>query len=171
MALARSLLRAEASRLAPPATVLADVNRHLLGMNTAGQFVTAIYGVLDPATGCFTFARAGHEHPLVVDPDGQPIVAESRHGQVLGLFDTITLEEKTVRLPRGGRIVLYTDGATDALDPKGERFGRDRLRDVIQRHRNYPAQALCQAIMDAVTAFQNGTDPFDDVALVAIALR
>lgn len=169
MALARSLLRAEASRLAPPAHVLREVNRHLLDMNTAGLFVTAIYGVLDPESRRFTFARAGHEHPVFLGADGRPMDSESRPGQALGLFDTIRLEEQTVNLSPKGRMVLYTDGATDALNPQGERFGRARLIDAIQRHHDFPAQDLCNQILDAVLAFQNGGSQFDDVALVAIA--
>jgi len=171
MALARSLLRAEASRLAYPETVLSEVNRHLLEMNTAEQFVTAIYGVLDPASRLFTFARAGHEHPLFFQAGGSPIVAESRHGQALGLFETVSLEECTVCLAPGSRIVFYTDGATDALNPEGHRLGRERLAKIIRNRLDIPAQALCQAILDEIGRFQSGTAPFDDIALVAIALQ
>jgi serine phosphatase RsbU (regulator of sigma subunit) len=170
MALSRSLLRAEASRISSPAAVLREVNRHLMDMNTAGLFVTAIYGVLDPAARRFTFARAGHEYPLIFCPDGTPLALKSCHGQALGLFETVALEEQSVTLPPGGLLVLYTDGATDAFNPEGERFGRDRLREAVQQRMCRPAQAICQAVLDLIVQFQCGTPQFDDVVLLAIAV-
>ncbi len=117
MALARSLLRAEASRMAPPAVVLGEVNRHLLDMNTAGLFITVIYGILDCARRHFTFVRAGHEIPFFFQKNGTEILPGNGHGQALGLFNDVLLEELHVSLPPESRIVLYTDGATDAVNP------------------------------------------------------
>jgi serine phosphatase RsbU (regulator of sigma subunit) len=168
MALARSLLRAEASRMAPPAMVLREVNRHLLDMNTAGLFITVIYGVLDLDNRQFTYVRAGHEIPFFFRMDGTEILPGNGRGQPLGLFDDVILEELSVAIPPGSRIVLYTDGATDAVNPENERFGRERLRKSMQRHLLSSAQDFCIAIFQAITRFQNGASQADDMALVAI---
>jgi phosphoserine phosphatase RsbU/P len=171
MALARSLLRAEASRMAPPAEVLREVNRHLLDMNTAGLFITVIYGVLDCNRRQFNFVRAGHEIPFFFQRDGTEIYPGNGHGQALGLFDDVILEELSVTLPPGSRIVLYTDGATDAVNPENERYGRERLRESMHRYLQSSAQDFCEAIFQAIIQFQNGASQADDVAMVAIGIQ
>jgi serine phosphatase RsbU (regulator of sigma subunit) len=168
MALARSLLRAEASRMAPPAAVLREVNRHLLDMNTAGLFITVIYGVLDCEHRRFIFVRAGHELPFFFTKDGTEIFPDNDHGQALGLFDDVVLEEICVALPPGSRIVLYTDGATDTVNPHGERFGRERLRESMRSLGQYPAQEFCETIFETLVQFQDGSPQADDMAMVAI---
>jgi phosphoserine phosphatase RsbU/P len=171
MALARSLLRAEASRMASPAMVLREVNRHLLDMNTAGLFITVIYGVLDCDLRQFTFVRAGHEIPFFFRKDGSEIFPGKGHGQALGLFEDVMLEELSVTLPPGSRIVLFTDGATDVVNPEDERFGRERLRQSMRRHLPSSAQDFCEAMFQTITQFQNGASQADDVAIVAIDLQ
>ena len=168
MALARSLLRAEASRMAPPAAVLREVNRHLLDMNTAGLFITVIYGVLECEHRRFTFVRAGHEIPFFFRKDGTEIFPGNGHGQALGLFDDVVLEELCVTLPPGSRIVLYTDGATDTVNPDSERFGRKRLRESMRRHELSSAQEFCEAMFETIVQFQDGAPQADDMAMVAI---
>ncbi|MFZ3046723.1 MAG: SpoIIE family protein phosphatase [Desulfatirhabdiaceae bacterium] len=168
MALARSLLRAEASRMARPVAVLREVNRHLLDMNTAGLFITVIYGVLDCEHRRFTFVRAGHEIPFFFRKDGTEILTGSGHGQVLGLFDDVVLEELCITLPPGSRIVLYTDGATDAINPDNQRFGRERLRESMRCHGPSSAQDFCKAMFDTIAQFQDGAPQADDMAMVVI---
>ncbi|MFH0998337.1 MAG: SpoIIE family protein phosphatase [Pseudomonadota bacterium] len=171
MALARSLLRAEASRMAPPAAVLREVNRHLLDMNTAGLFITVIYGVLDCRSRRFTFVRAGHEIPFFFQKDGTEILPGKGHGQALGLFDDVVLDELCVTLSPGSRIVLYTDGATDAVNPDNERFGRERLRESMRHHGLSSAQEFCKAMFETLSQFQNGAPQADDMAMVAIDVQ
>ena len=93
------------------------------------------------------------------------------HGQALGLFDDVILEELCVTLPPGSRIVLYTDGATDAVNPENERFGRERLRESMRRHLLSSAQDFCEAMFQTITRFQNGASQADDVAMVAIDVQ
>jgi serine phosphatase RsbU (regulator of sigma subunit) len=171
MALARSLLRAEASRMASPAVVLREVNRHLLDMNTAGLFITVIYGILDYARRQFTFARAGHEYPFFFQKDGTELLPGNSHGQALGLFDDVMLEELSVTLPPESRIVLYTDGATDAVNQENERFGCERLRESMHRHLKTAAQNFCEAMFGDIAQFQNGASQADDIAMVTIDIQ
>lgn len=168
MALVRSLLRAEASRMTSPAAVLREVNRHLMDMNAAELFVTIIYGILDCRNNEFTFARAGHELPFLFRADGSEIEPIQHPGLALGLFDPIALSEQTLHVTPGSCLVLYTDGAMDAIDPQGERFGRERLRAAIRRHLGNPAQHICERLLGDITRFQDNTPHADDIALVAI---
>jgi sigma-B regulation protein RsbU (phosphoserine phosphatase) len=168
MALAFSLLRGEASRGAPPIRVLHRVNRLLLDMSDSGMFVTMLYGILDGAGREFLYARAGHPLPLVMDGHGEAICPPTGIGQPLGLFDDMLLDAQTVTIPPGGRLLLYTDGATEASDAEGRLFGQDQLYDALRQAQGVSAQELCQAAYDAVRSFCGAAAPEDDILFVAV---
>ncbi len=168
MALVRSLVRAEASRLAPPAEVLRRVNHHLLQMNDAGLFVTVVYGVVDGSRHEFAYARAGHEVPLVHTRDGEAIEPGFSRGMLLGLFEDIVLDEQTIAIPPGGTVMLYSDGATDAMNPQGECFGLERLQAAIRDGLHLEAQDMVDQVLATIQAFQAEAMQADDVTLVSI---
>jgi sigma-B regulation protein RsbU (phosphoserine phosphatase) len=171
MALTYSLLRAEAVRRSSPARVLQATNQHLLGMNEAGMFVTVLYGVLDCRQARFTYARAGHELPLLLTQAGTVAVPERGLGQPLGLFDSPELDEQSIALEPGTTLLMYTDGATDLIDAQERRFGPERLQEVVQTSRHRSAQAFCDWLWAALAAYQGNSSQFDDVALVAIRAK
>ena len=169
MALTRSLLRAEATRVASPRRALERVNQLLLDMNDEGMFVTLLYGILDAKHGTFDYARAGHELPLLFDPDGSVRPAKRGQGSPLGLFDNIALDEQVLSVSPGSTFLLYTDGATDITGPEGELFGLDRLQTLAQAALGgRTAQIFCDEIWHGLTTYQGASSQDDDVALVAI---
>ena len=171
MALTRSLVRAEASRGVFPAKVLRRVNQHLLDMNEAGMFVTVLYGILHSKSGEFLYARAGHELPILLDGAGQVIPVPHGCGQLLGLLPDPELDEQTIIVPPGGRLLLCTDGVTDAANPAGEQFGLERLLATIRRTPADTAQILCNQVQAAEQAFQGDAMQFDDITLVVVQAK
>jgi len=168
MALTFSLLRGEASRGAPPARVLRNVSRLLMDMSDSGMFVTMLYGILDGPRREFTYARAGHPPPLLMDAHGQLISPAIDVGQPLGLFHDVLLDAQEVTLPPGGRLLLFTDGATEASDAEGRLFGQDRLYEALKSASRASAQSLCQAAYDSVRTFCGESAPEDDILFVAV---
>jgi sigma-B regulation protein RsbU (phosphoserine phosphatase) len=173
MALTRSLMRAEAYRSNSPSRVLQRVNHHLLEMNEAGMFVTVIFGILDRKKDLFTYARAGHEIPLFVNPAGELYQPAHTTGQPLGLVDDPLLDEQTIPFAFGSTMLMYTDGATDMTDPAGISFGQERLRAAIKGALDCgtdqcTAQSLCDHVWTELYGFQAGCTQADDVALVAM---
>ena len=171
MALARSLLRAEALRDASPLETLRSVNRLLLDMNDAGMFVTVLYGVLDGPGSAFTFARAGHESPLLVDAHGQVETPGRQPGQPLGLFQSPSLAEQTVRLQPGALLLIFTDGVVDAVDASNGDFGLERLREALSAAAHGSAQAVCDGLFAAITRHRGAAPQHDDVTLIAVKSR
>src|SRR5262249_8822693 len=94
MALTRGLIRAEAGRASSPAQALQSVNQHLLDMVGSCLFVTVLYGVLDRAGGTFTYARAGHDLPVVFDAEGAAMALDRADGLPLGLLDNPALDQQ-----------------------------------------------------------------------------
>ena len=134
MALTRSLLLAEARRELSPARVLRGVHRLLLELGDPDMFVTVFYAVLDTNEQTLTYARAGHEEPLLVRDGGVHRLRGA--GRFLGLLDAaeLPLDEAVVPLLPGDRLVLYTDGLTDALSPDGLPYGLERLENFCTAH-------------------------------------
>jgi phosphoserine phosphatase RsbU/P len=173
MALTRSLMRAEAYRSNSPSRVLQRVNHHLLEMNEAGMFVTVIFGILDRKKDLFTYARAGHEIPLFVNPAGDLYQPAHATGQPLGLVDDPLLDEQTIPFAFGSSMLMFTDGATDMTNPAGISFGQERLRAAIKGGLDCgpgqcSAQNLCDHVWTELYAHEAGSIQADDVALLAM---
>jgi serine phosphatase RsbU (regulator of sigma subunit) len=168
MALARSLLRAEASRAASPEAALRNVNRHIQDMNDAGMFITVLYGVLHLSTGTFDYARAGHELPLILESSGELRAVARTQGHPLGLFPEPAIDVQTVELPPGGLLLLFSDGVNEALDERGNLFGAERLHATVQECAGAPARDLCDRILETLAAYRGAAPQADDITLLAV---
>lgn len=95
------------------------------------MFVTTFYGVLDPATGRFRYANAGHNPPYRLAADATVTTLAPTGGMALGALGGLSFAEREQVLRPGERLLFYTDGATEALDPAGEEFTTARLEAVL----------------------------------------
>lgn len=172
MAMVRSFLRAETRLGVSPKQVLEAVNDHLLQLNDKGIFVTILFGILNSVTQQFTYTRAGHELPVLIDNDGSLKQLSRGKGQALGIFDTLTLDEQDIFLTNKSTMVLYTDGITDAINRDNQMFGLQGLLHTVSDMPGQSVQAVCTELFRAVTKHQNPLPQFDDMTVVAIrALR
>jgi phosphoserine phosphatase RsbU/P len=168
MALTYSAIRLEAARNDSPVQVLRNVNRHLLQMNSAGMFVTLVYGILDINSGDFHFARAAHPTPYLLDGQGQIVDIPVSSGQPLGLFAALPIDEQTITLPPGGTLLLYSDGVSETKDTRGIDFAPDALYQSIQGHRARPAQTICEQLWQDVQEHGRGLPQQDDFTAVVV---
>ncbi len=172
MAMTRSLIRMEAARegSASPGDTLKRVNKMLAPDVKKGMFVTALYCILTPETGEVMVASAGH-HPLLVWRARDDKIEESApRGIALGLdsgplFDR-TLQEEGVHLARGDRVVLFTDGAVEAMDPRGEEYGDPRFRELCWRLATEPSDRFLARVVEALDGHVAGAPQQDDLTLV-----
>ena len=168
MARAHALIIAEADRAMSPGEVLMMANTHITRFEKSRQFVTALYGVLDTNTGEFSYARAGHEPPLLLDSQGEVHRLPHKPGMALGLWEDILLDENSVLLPKGSLLFMFTDGMTDCRDPQGEAFGLDRLKQALSGLEHTSAQSSCDQLLSTLMNYQDGSKQDDDVTLVAV---
>jgi serine phosphatase RsbU (regulator of sigma subunit) len=169
MAVARTLFLTEEEHHENPLDVVMAVHRGLIQASTYDMFVTAIYGVLDPAARTFRYVRAGHDEPLYVRPDGSATFLGGR-GRFLGLWLDMppTFEEQQVTLDAGDCLVIYSDGVTDMRDPSGDSFGRERMRDLVKSIHFQDAERIARSIYNAVQQHRTGSEAFDDFTLVVL---
>jgi sigma-B regulation protein RsbU (phosphoserine phosphatase) len=168
MAITHSIAHSIPERPSPPARMLNYLNEQLADRYTArfGGFVTAFYGIFDPATRGLRYASAGHNPPRVKQCGCGTLRALDRVGQFpLGIASGLRFEEATVELQPGDRLALYTDGITEASNTQGEAFGTERL-DAALAHCGRTATELVQAVVEAVDEFTAGQPPEDDRTLV-----
>jgi sigma-B regulation protein RsbU (phosphoserine phosphatase) len=168
MARVHAFIMSEATHSSDPSGVLRRVNNHLIHLEQSAQFVTAIYGILDIATGAFTYARAGHELPLAISGDGTVRTLPHTTGQAVGMIEGIILDEHSFSIPPGGTLVLFTDGLTDCRNLQHEPFGHERVAMVLGGQSGRSGQQVCNALWEALQNYQSGSMQDDDVTLVAI---
>jgi serine phosphatase RsbU (regulator of sigma subunit) len=168
MAFVRPVLRAALDRSGDPVEALERTNQILVEERRTGLFVTVLAGVLDLDTGVFTFANAGHEMPLLASPGGVDPRWLPGGGPLVGVFRRLDLVAESVQVLPGERLVLYTDGITDAQAPDGARFGEERLRAALRGTCDGRAEDTCRAVIQGVLAFQADANPADDLALLVL---
>ena len=168
MARAHALIAAEAETYDNPGDVLRKANAHITRLEKATQFVTVLYGILNIDNGEFTYARAGHEPPLMLKPDGSAERLPHETGMALGLWEDIILDEQIITLPPGSTLVLYTDGMTDCRNPNGEPFGLERIQRSLSTCSESSAQEICDHLLQKLKNYQQGSKQDDDVTLVAV---
>ncbi len=168
MALSRTIIRSVAFTGRGPASALMRANQLILADSQADLFLSAIYLVLDTATGRVSFSNAGHNRPLLYRAATKSLTELTQRGIILGAFDEITLQDDRLDLNSGDVLVLYTDGVTDALNADGEEFGEQRLFDVVRASAGASSQEILWAITGAVAGFIGETEQADDVTCVVI---
>lgn len=153
---------------ARPDTVTGKVNRALCRHTPLDRFVTFFYATLDLATRTLACSNAGHTPPILVRKDGS-VWRPASDGMVLGVLEHNTYSRSEVPLRSGDRLVLFTDGITEAGSHEGREFGEDRLVEVVTAHRHQSAPDLLDSLFQEVSAFTRGVFA-DDATLISVAI-
>ena len=146
-------------------------NRYLQRSNPAKFFVTSWIGILDLTTGTLSYTNAGHNFPVLIRKGSEPEFLSDKPNFVLGRRRLVRYREKRTKLKPGDKLVLYTDGVTEAQDAAEEFFGDDRLLSVIAREKEHDQQEIVTAIRQAVNDFENGKDHYDDATILALSFK
>jgi sigma-B regulation protein RsbU (phosphoserine phosphatase) len=168
MAVTHSLAHTYPGPATPPGCLLAHVNRHLAALYTANSdtFVTAFYGIYDPAERALTYASAGHNPPrLKRCVDGTLALLDGVAGLPLGIAPAQAYRERTYRLMPGDQLVFYTDGITEAQNERGEMFGLSRLDQVLENCA-IGASGLLESVLEALNEFTGSQPAHDDRTLL-----
>lgn len=165
----QAAVRAFAQDTARPHSVCASVNRLLCRNMISGRFVTFCYVRVDGPGQTISYTVAGHNPPILLRRSGE-VVRLSTGGTVLGVFPEAAFEEDTLPLLPGDRLVLFTDGITEARNAAGDEYEDGRLIDALRRHRALPAADLQQQLFAEVLAFADGTLQ-DDATLIVLTVE
>jgi phosphoserine phosphatase RsbU/P len=142
-------------------------NRQLAADNAEGMFTTLFCGVLDLSTGALAWVNCGHPPALILRRDG----AFERlrvGGPPLGVIETAKYAPQSVTLAPGELLFLYSDGVTEAENPKAELFGPERLEQALIEARGRPAREVVEHVVKRVTEFARGAPQSDDITCMAV---
>lgn len=168
--LAKGVIVSQIQQSLSPADVMRRVNRLLHGTMERGKFISMIYGIIDTETMSFTYAQAGHNPLLVYRAATKNVETGAKRGMALGLdsgdkFDK-AMSDHTLTLGKDDALLLYTDGANEAIDVDGEEFGMERLNACL-RPANTSAELL-EHIVSSLRAFSGKAKQRDDITLVVV---
>ena len=168
MANVQASLRASVRDLDSPARVCSIINGMLCESIAADKFVTFFCGVLDAASSTFRYCNAGHPYPILVSSGAVRTLDQG--GAVLGVFPAWTYEDSSVDLISGDRLLLFTDGITEAEGPQGEEFGMEKVAAFAKAHAANSAARINQQLLAQVSDFC-GAQFRDDATLLVLAVK
>lgn len=166
-AMTKTAFRRAASSVDSPTQILTAIHGELYGMVRPGRFMTALAALFDPAQHQIEIASAGHPYPLLVSGSRVKIVDHANEMVLLVESDQAYEQRTTIKLPRGDRLLIYTDGATEATDPDGRQLGiaglSQHAREAVSKR---PGHFLEELFSRLIRYTHNRFE--DDVALLCI---
>ena len=147
------------------ADLVGRIDRHLQRWAATRKFLTAFFGLLDPASGKLQFVSAGHNPALLQRRSGE-IVQLKATGVPLGMFPNSSWKEESVTLERGDLLCVYTDGVSEALNAADEEFGLERLERLLSPAAS--TEEVCRSVFDAVEEFAADVPQYDDQTLLLV---
>jgi phosphoserine phosphatase RsbU/P len=141
------------------------VNAILCSNHLEGRFVTFFFALVDREAGTVSYSNAGHNAPVLVRADGS-VVRLREGGPILGEFPDAPYEQASVPFGAGDRLLIFTDGVSEARGPGDEEFGEPRLETLVRDSRGQSAAELRRRILSAVHEFRDR--PLEDDATMLI---
>jgi len=164
MSVVRRILRERLRTGMLPAKALKRASDEICRENPEGFFATVFAAIWDPTNGRLTYANAGHNPPIRFGTKTEQIPVHP--GDLLGLFEDSYFRNDTIQLEVGEGLLLYTDGVTETLNPKGDAYGEERLLKQISGEES---KELVKNIRNDVLQFEGEDHIFDDITLIAIS--
>ncbi|MBD2867597.1 PP2C family protein-serine/threonine phosphatase [Paenibacillus arenilitoris] len=170
MAMTLSLIKGKMNAELSPGELLGKVNDELCTDN-AQLFATIVCGVLKISTGEVALSDGGHCTPYVVKADGEVLPVKLPKGIPLGSFPEFRYKDQTIVLAKGDRIVLYTDGITEAENAVQEQYSANRLQSFLSQTSGYSSAEIIDALLMDVFMFADGAPQSDDIAVLCLMRR
>jgi len=170
MANLQATLRARLTSARDLASLADDLDHEIAASTDTGHYLTLFAGIVDPAGRELSYLNAGHAEPVLVRAHGETQRLRST-GRPLALLPGGGYEVGRVELGIGDALCAFTDGLSEAEDPKGEELGEERLTELLLASHERPVDAMLVHVQDTVRAFRGRAEPRDDATLVVLKTR
>lgn len=171
MAVTRTLLRAKSMNMkdASPGKIITSMDMDLCTENDAGMFVTFFYIILNLKTGELEYCNAGHNPPFILHENGDVTALRTVHGFPLGVMEADPYQTGKINIMPGTRIILYTDGVTEAENKARELFREERLLTVLEKFKkSQDPKEITLGVRKAVKDFTMDAEQSDDLTMLVI---
>ncbi|MCI0343639.1 MAG: SpoIIE family protein phosphatase [Planctomycetales bacterium] len=175
MTMARSLIRLEAGRNLSAADTLVKTNRIIAADIRRGMFVTALYAILDIPNRTILVSSAGHNPMVIWRKESNGIQLVNPNGIALGfdrgpIFER-TAKEQLVRLGKGDRVVMYTDGVVESMNKDHEEFGDKHFYQLVQKVANRNSNQVVNIIVTKLDEHQGDAEQHDDITMLTFMVE
>lgn len=168
MAVCKTLLKSRASTDKSTASILTHVNNEMAKDNKNFMFVTVFMAILNTSTGELTYTNAGHNPTYIKRSSGEMEKLSKLHGPVVAAMEAMSYKESKIQLQKGDIIFGYTDGVTEAHNPKSELFSDERLYNYLKEHKFESTKIMVETLVELIHEFEDGTDVFDDITALCL---
>ena len=170
MVIAKTLLETHSIQRLSPSEIFQRTNNELCKGNETGLFVTCWLGIITLSTGEMRFVNAGHPYPVLYH-SGEFKFVETKPNFVLGGMEGLPYTEHTITLEKGDRLLVYTDGVTEATDANEKLFGDDRLINAMKGTETMTAPETLKSLRKSIDAFVGDAEQFDDITMLQLILK
>jgi sigma-B regulation protein RsbU (phosphoserine phosphatase) len=171
MGMLHAVLASDAPVSEGPAALLKHANNRLLPMMLEGKFVTAVVAIINPVTGLMRYASAGHPPLRIVDVgSGKVECLSDASGDLIGILEDARYPEAVVGIRPGQRVLFYTDGLTDSLDPAHAGKGVSELDALLRVSASLSVGSLAEILVDAAIQAGGSDKTVDDITVVVVGL-
>jgi serine phosphatase RsbU (regulator of sigma subunit)/anti-sigma regulatory factor (Ser/Thr protein kinase) len=167
-----SMFRNVAKTHKSPREIVKSINRSLISqIKEDGWFATAFYAKLNTKTGVLTYTSAGHETPIWYHAETGKVEMLEGAGYPLGLFSEFEYETREIQMQTGDRLILYTDGVSDAVNLSGQHFGHQALMDLTSECGKTPCAEFTETVLAKAHDFMGGCKQRDDMIVAVLELQ
>ena len=170
MVIAKTLLETHSIQRLSPAEIFMKTNNELCKGNETGLFVTCWLGIITLTSGELCYVNAGHPYPVLYH-NGEFSYVKSKPNFVLGGMEGLPYAEHSLKLEKGDRLLVYTDGVTEATDANEVLFGEDRLLKAMQGTEKMTAPDTLKALRREIDSFVGEAEQFDDITMLQLILK
>ena len=168
MAVTRTLIKIKCSSGLQPQTVMTSVNNDLCMDNDSCMFVTAFCGMLNVATGELVHVNCGHNPPLLCRVGETFQLLDIVREIALGVMPGVSFRSRKTILSEGDTIFIYTDGVNEALNPRKQMFGLERLKQALNNETNQKTSDMVCQVYATIETFTEGEEQSDDITMLAL---
>lgn len=158
----------------PVEQVIGELNKTAVEGNDTNMFATMFAGCINLETRQMEYCNAGHNHIIVIPPQAeqQPYYLKAQANLALGLFSDFTYQKESLPLESGSKLILYTDGVTEAEDAQQNQYGNERLLATASApdFRKLDAQDMTNQLYQSVQEFTAGNEQNDDITIVCVVI-
>ena len=131
-------------------------------------FVTVFYGVYNTRTGDVRYCNGGHNLPYVIRKDHTVEELQNTDGLLLGKIPHIEYDSARIKLEKGDKLVVFTDGVTEAMNPVGDMYEEPRLEQFLSHSESTTCEQLTNELFEDVLKFADGAEQSDDITVLTL---
>ncbi len=168
MTMSKMIFNIYSSQHDSASSLMSKVNNELRGMLLDNQYITAFYVIYDDTAGTIKFTNAGHVRPMYFRKSKGRVMGLDTNGLFIGIKDDTYYEEKSIKVEKGDRLLLYTDGITEIKNSQKEEYGENRLAKFMIENSDKSEDNFCDALLEEINQFTSIESRNDDIAFMSI---